>query len=58
MMEDALLILIFYWPGWLILRVVTFGRYPPAQSVPHNREFVAGVPLAVLPVVITLIYTI
>jgi hypothetical protein len=34
---------IFYWPGWLILRVVTIGRYPPDQSVKHDRTAVACV---------------
>lgn len=32
---------IFYWPGWLILRVVTLGRYPPAQAQAHRRAWVA-----------------
>jgi hypothetical protein len=26
---DVLLIGVFYWPGWLFLRVLTLGRYPP-----------------------------
>lgn len=39
---------IFYWPGWLILRLLTLGSYPPPQSQPHNREFVAMVALAAL----------
>lgn len=39
---------IFYWPGWLILRVVTLGRYPPAKGEPHNHEFVAAVAVAAL----------
>ena len=25
---------LFYWPGWLILRVLTFGKYPPSQPEP------------------------
>lgn len=45
---EVLLVGIFYWPGWVILRVLTFGRYPPLQSEPHNREFVAMVALAML----------
>jgi hypothetical protein len=28
---------IFYWPGWLILRLITWGRYPPENKVEHNR---------------------
>ncbi len=45
---DVLLVGIFYWPGWVILRVVTFGRYPPLQSESHNRQLVAMVALAAL----------
>ena len=32
---------ILYWPGWLILRVVTLGHYPPGEGIPHNKDFVA-----------------
>jgi len=39
---------LFYWPGWLILRVLTLGKYPPPQSQPHNRYFVSGIPLVLL----------
>ena len=37
---------VFYWPGWLILRVLTFGRYPPLPGSPHNETFVALVAFA------------
>jgi hypothetical protein len=39
---------LFYWPGWLLLRVLTLGRYPPRQSVGHNRFAVALFACAVL----------
>ena len=45
---DVLVVGVFYWPGWFILRIVTLGRYPPLQTTPHNREFVATVALAAL----------
>ncbi|MCC2957704.1 hypothetical protein LK542_18970 [Massilia sp. IC2-477] len=32
---------LFYWPGWALLRVLSFGYYPPAQSTRHNRFAVA-----------------
>jgi hypothetical protein len=32
---------VFYWSGWVVLKVITFGRYPPPQSQSHNRDFVA-----------------
>lgn len=40
---EVVFIGIFYWPGWLLLRAITFGRYPPDKSQPHSKEFVAGV---------------
>ena len=45
---EVVLVGIFYWPGWLVLRAVTIGRYPPSQTIPHNREFVASVAVAIL----------
>mgnify|MGYP003416370697 CR=1 len=39
---------VFYWPGWVILKLITFGRYPPPQSQPHNREYVSGFFLVLL----------
>lgn len=42
---EIVLVGIFYWPGWVILRVLTLGRYPPPKSHPHNHEFVATVGL-------------
>ncbi len=32
---------LFYWPGWLLLRLITWGRYPPPRTRPHNRFAVA-----------------
>ncbi len=32
---------VFYWPGWLLLRTLTLGRYPPKKHEPHSKEFVA-----------------
>jgi hypothetical protein len=32
---------LFYWPGWLLLKMLTLGRYPPRQTVDHNRFAVA-----------------
>lgn len=49
---DLVLYVLFYWPGWLILRIFTLGKYPP-QSQPHNRLFVSGIPLVTLLVIIT-----
>jgi len=48
---------VFYWPGWVVLRSLTLGRYPPPQSQPHNREFVAIVAFAVLVAGVTLHYS-
>jgi hypothetical protein len=39
---------VFYWPGWLMLRVLTFGRYPPAGPDRHNEAFVAVMGFALI----------
>ncbi len=44
--ENVFFVGIFYWPGWLVLRMVTLGRYPPSKEMPHNREFVSTIGLA------------
>lgn len=49
---EVLFGIIFYWPGWLLLRLITLGRYPPKQSEPHNRYAVASFAMAVLLVAI------
>lgn len=54
---EVLFVGIFYWPGWLILRVVSAGHYPPQQSHPHSREFVAMVAFAALLVGVSIHYT-
>jgi hypothetical protein len=54
---EVLFVGIFYWPGWLILRVLTIGRYPPQQSQPHSRELVAMVGFVVFLVGVTIYFT-
>ncbi|NRR29610.1 hypothetical protein HSX11_05360 [Oxalobacteraceae bacterium] len=39
---------IFYWPGWLMLRLITFGRYPPRADVKHHRLAVGLFALTVI----------
>ena len=53
---EVVLVGIFYWPGWLILRAVTLGRYPPRRGTPHNEMFVAGVALAVFLAALTIYF--
>lgn len=52
---EILFVGVFYWPGWLVLRILTFGRYPP-NSVPHNKELVAVVGFATFLTVLTIVY--
>lgn len=54
---EVLFVGVFYWPGWLILRVVTVGRYPPPQSRQHSREFVAVVAFVVFLVAVTFYFS-
>jgi len=44
---------VFYWPGWAMLKIATFGRYPPASPREHNREFVAVMAIVVLAMIVT-----
>jgi hypothetical protein len=48
---------VFYPLGWLMLKIVTFGRYPPPSPQQHNRDLVAGFPLVVIAVGVTLAYS-
>lgn len=38
---ETILKIVFYWPGWLMLRVITLNKYPPPQMEKHNRMGVA-----------------
>lgn len=38
---EVAIVSLFYWPGWLLLRMLTLGHYPPRRPAPHNRAFVA-----------------
>ncbi len=40
-MLNLLTVGLFYLPGWLALRVLTLGRYPPPRGEPHSEEAVA-----------------
>jgi hypothetical protein len=44
----VVLVGIFYWPGWLALRIITLGRYPPPEGKPHSKEFVGAFGLTTL----------
>ncbi len=48
---------VFHGLGWVMLRPLTLGRYPPRPTIPHNREFVALTPIVTLLVVLTLVYS-
>ena len=50
---EAVLVGVFYWPGWLVLRLISVGRYPPPHGAPHNETFVALVGLATPLVLLT-----
>lgn len=50
---EFVMLRLLYWPGWLILRVLTLGYYPPAPDKAHNRYLVAVVPLIALFIALT-----
>lgn len=37
-----------YWVGWLMLKVITLGHYPPQKPARHSEELVAIFPIASL----------
>lgn len=53
----ALAAAIFYWPGWLALRIVTIGHYPPPKGVKHNTGFVITFGMALLIAALGFIYS-
>lgn len=48
---------VLYGIGWIMLKIVTFGRYPPRPPKKHNEELVALLPLAILFAVITFAFS-
>jgi hypothetical protein len=48
---------ICYWPGWLVLRVLTVGRYPQPKGVEHNTGLVITFGMGVFIVTLGLIYS-
>lgn len=42
---DLVIERIFYWPGLVVLRVLTLGQYPPPAPKDHNKMFVATIGL-------------
>jgi len=53
---ERIIVGVFYWPGWFVLRIITLGHYPPSQTTPHNREFVALFAVAISLAAITIYY--
>jgi hypothetical protein len=47
---------LFYWPGWLLLRLVTFGQYPQSGALKHDRFAVALFAVTVIAFASVLIY--
>jgi hypothetical protein len=46
-----------YWPGWLVLKVITLGKYPPPKPKAHNKYAVAAVPYIGLIIGCTVYYS-
>lgn len=56
MILEVVFVPVFYWPGWLVLRVVTLGRYPPVRGMKDEREFVAVIGFAALLLGVTIFF--
>ena len=54
---NIILRVVFYWPGWLVLRMVTFGRYPPKHGIAHNIQSVSVVGICTLFALITIVFS-
>lgn len=48
---------VFYRMGWVLLKTVTFGRYPPSPPTRHNKALVALFPVATVFVGLTLAFS-
>ena len=48
---------VLYPIGWLMLKAITFGRYPPPAPLRHNRELVACLPLVAMLFGITIAFS-
>lgn len=48
---------VLYGIGWLMLKSLTLGQYPPAPPVRHNKELVALFPVASLFLGLTFAYS-
>jgi len=46
-----------YGVGWIMLKAITLGRYPPSRPHKHNEELVALFPVATLFVGLTLVFS-
>ncbi|CAL92957.1 hypothetical protein [Azoarcus olearius] len=47
---------VLYGAGWLMLRALTLGRYPPPRPIEHNHDLVALLPLVTVLVTIAFAY--
>ena len=47
---------LLYWPGWLILRIFSLGKYPPAPPKKHNQLLVSCVPIVLVALSIAVYY--
>ena len=45
---EVLFYTVLYGIGWIMLKAITLGRYPPPHDVKHNQELVALFPVATL----------
>lgn len=48
---------VLYGVGWVMLKAITFGNYPPPRPHKHNQELVALLPVATLFVGLTFAFS-
>jgi hypothetical protein len=57
LLGSLLLLALFYWPGRLILRFISRGRYPPGWAEKHDVSSVAILGFIVFLVAFTVFYS-
>ncbi|MCB1888978.1 MAG: hypothetical protein KDH20_15320 [Rhodocyclaceae bacterium] len=49
--------MLLYGIGWVMLRTLTLGHYPPPPPARHNEELVAAFPVASILAAVTFAYS-
>ncbi|QHE88583.1 hypothetical protein [Hydrogenophaga sp. BPS33] len=51
LLKELLFSFVFYWPGWLAVKIITFGRYPRSLN-PVDNDWLGVEVLSVIGLVV------